>query len=72
MIDHTAVQDQITRIMEFWQTKKEIDKLKTPEREKILGLKFVQGDKVKDTVTNEEVEIVGGIREIVGLPGPGS
>ncbi len=72
MIDHTAVQDSITRIMEFWQTKKEIDKLKTPEREKILGLKFVQGDKVKDTVTNEEVEILGGIREIVGLPGPGS
>jgi len=72
MIDHTVVQDSITRVMEFWQTKKEIDKLKTPEREEILGLKYVQGDKVKDSVTGEEVEILGGIREIVGLPGPGS
>ena len=72
MIDHTAIQDSITRVIEFWQVKKEVDKLKTPEREEILGLKFVQGEKVKDSVTGEEVEILGGIREIVGLPGPGS
>ena len=72
MIDHTAIQDKITQVIEFWQVKKEVDKLKTPEREKILGLKFGQGEKVKDSVTGEEVEILGGIREIVGLPGPGS
>jgi len=72
MIDHTAIQDKITAITEFWQAKKEIDKLKTPEREKILGLKFGQGEKVKDSVTGEEVEIIGGIREIIGLPGAGS
>ena len=72
MIDHTAIQDKITQVIEFWQVKKEVDKLKTPEREKILGLKFMQGEKVKDSVTGEEVEILGGIREIIGLPGPGS
>ena len=71
MIDHTAIQDKITQVIEFWQVKKEVDKLKTPEREEILGLKCVQGDKGKDTVTGEEVETLGGIREIVGLPGPG-
>ena len=72
MIDHTAIQDKITSVIEFWQVKKEVDKLKTPEREKVLGLKFTQGERVKDSVTGEEVEILGGIREIVGLPGPRS
>jgi len=70
MIDHTAIQDKITQVIEFWQVKKEVDKLKTPEREKVLGLKFGQGEKARDSVTGEEVEILGGIREIVGLPGP--
>ena len=72
MLDHTAIQDKITQVIEFWQIKKEVDKLKTPEREKVLGLKFSQGEHVRDTVLGEEVEILGGIREIVGIPGPGS
>lgn len=72
MIDHTAFQDTITRVLEFWQVKEEISLLKTPQREKILGLKFTPGEKVLDTVTGKEVEIIGGIREIIGLPGPGS
>lgn len=72
MIEHTQYQDKITQVMEFWQAKKEINKLSMPEREKILGLRFSQGQKVKDATTGEEVEIIGGIREIVGVPGAGS
>lgn len=71
ILDHSKYQDQITAILDFWQSKKEIDKLSMPQRETILGLKFSQGEKVTDTVTGEEVEIIGGIREIVGVPGPG-
>jgi hypothetical protein len=66
-LDHTAFQDQITNVLDFWQNKKEVDKLKTPDREKILGLKFVPGQIVLDTITNEEVQIAGGIRELVGF-----
>lgn len=72
MINHTDYQDKITRAMEFWEVKSEVDKLKAPEREKVLGLKYAAGQKVKDTVTLAEVEILGGTREIVGLPGPTS
>lgn len=71
MIEPTKVQDQITSALEYWETKREIDKLKTPQREKLLGLKFTQGERVKDLETGEEVEVIGGIREIVGLPGTG-
>jgi len=71
MIEHMQFQDKITQVLDFWQAKKEIDQLEMPEREKVLGLKFSQGQTVKDTVSGEEVEIIGGIREIIGLPGPG-
>ncbi len=72
MIEPTKVQDQITAALSFWQSKKEIDKLATPEREKVLGLKFTPGERVRDSITGEEVRILGGIREIVGLPSPPS
>jgi hypothetical protein len=72
MLDHTAVQDAITRITEYWQVKEEANLLSTPQREKVLGLKFSQGEHARDTVTGQEVEIIGGIREIIGLPGPRS
>jgi hypothetical protein len=72
MIDHAKYQDQITAIMEFYEVKKEISQLSMPQREKVLGLQYSQGQVVKDAVTGEEVQIVGGIREIVTFSSPRS
>jgi len=70
MIDHTAIQDKITQVIEFWQVKKDVDKLKTPEREKILGLKFVQGDKVKDSVTGEGLRSLEELEKLLAFRVP--
>ena len=71
-IDHSVVMDTITRAKGYWNRKEEKGKLKMREREEVLGLKFRQGEKVIDTVTGEEVEVIGGTREIVAFHGPGS
>lgn len=70
-IDHSAIRDSITRARSYWEEKKEIAKAKGLPREEILGLKYRKGQKVKDTVTGEEVEIIGGTREVVTVSGPG-
>lgn len=68
-LDHQLIKDQITEGMDFWISRKEIEKLRPVSRYDILGMKFKPGDKVTDKVTGEEVEVAGGTKAIVGVQG---
>jgi len=64
-IEHHKIIDTLTRARSFWEEKKELKRVRPPEREETLALQFKRGQKVRDKVTGEEVEIIGGTREIV-------
>ena len=56
----TKILDNLQR---FNQTAEQVSAGKTisiPSREKVLGLNFMPGQKVIDSITGEEVEILGG------------
>ena len=69
-IRHRELLDTVTQNVEYWKSQREKDKIQTPDRLKILGLKYRKGQKVFNKVTKKEVEIIGGVRTIVGFRSP--
>lgn len=71
-LNHGKIQDQITRASESYLRKEGKEQLKVIPKEKILGLKYTRGNKVLDTISGEEVEIVAGTRTTFAFHRSGS
>ena len=66
-IDHTKIQDNMRSSLEYWESKKEKEKIKPKETEEILDLKYKKGEEVVDEVTGKRGEVLGGTRKIIGI-----
>lgn len=71
-LEKTKIIDSITEAKKFWRTPRPEEGIRPTPKEKVQGLKFVQGQRVKDTITGKEVTIVAGVRKTATFRSPGS
>ena len=68
MVDHRKIIDQITPLVQEAKDRREKGPLGEVPAEKVLGLKYNPGQRVKDKVTGEEVIVIAGKRATFEIP----
>jgi len=69
-MDIAKTLDVMRRARSNWEQAEKAAQAQRMTREAILNLRFRPGQRVRDKVTGEEVEIYAGTRKIVTIPVP--
>jgi len=61
-LENTKILDSITEAKKFWREPRKDEGIRPTPREKVQGLKFARGQRLRDRVTGKEVTVIAGVR----------